>query len=92
MSASAKRVRLFNLMQKQVIDTRGNTLGRISELVVNMSDGHIERATLRLIARQNGTGLTIEVPWSQFELAEDRQHLELDISLAVLRSVAAGRC
>lgn len=84
----------YNLTQingAEVFDLRGVALGTIEQLTVNVKEGYIEYATLRIDSGEKGRHLEVVIPWSQFRLAKDRRQLELDINLAVLQSVATRR-
>lgn len=91
MSTSSRQVNLAGIAGRRVLSTRGETLGRIDELMLDLAEGRVEYATLRLNTKQADGPLTVVIPWSQFSVSSDGQHLELDFSLTVLESVAARR-
>lgn len=86
-----KQIELKRLAGQPVETADGKVLGDIDELVADIRDGRIEYVTLVLRSRASDTQARVIIPWSQFRLAADGNHLELDISPAVLRAVAAGR-
>ncbi|MGA9572920.1 MAG: PRC-barrel domain-containing protein [Lysobacterales bacterium] len=84
----------YNLTQingAEVFDRHGVGLGTIRQLTVNVKEGYIEYATLRIDSGEKNNRLEVDIPWSQFRLAKDSRHLELNISLAVLEAVATRR-
>lgn len=74
-----------------VLETTGESLGDVQRVVVNLGDGRIEYATLRLEGDSPDPPKFIAIPWSQFSLSPDGRHLQLDFSLAVLRNFGAGQ-
>lgn len=89
MSSANSRVDLAAIFQSQVLDRRGKPLGRIIEVFLDMDDGRVEYATLRLQGDAPNGCRHLEIPWSQFGISSDGEHLELDISRTVLESVAS---
>ena len=90
MDDHSNRFDLMTVLDAPVVDRSGQRLGEIGELVVNPGEGHIEYAKLWLDS-ESGPRPEVIVPWSQFHLSADRDCLELNISLGVLRA-AANRC
>jgi sporulation protein YlmC with PRC-barrel domain len=88
MSSANSRVDLAALSQRKVLDRRGESLGRIMELFLDMDDGRVEYATLKLQSDNPNGCRHLVIPWSQFGISSDGEHLELDISRTVLESVA----
>lgn len=86
-----QRYNLTRIKGVEVLDRRGVALGTIEEITLNVEEGYIECATLRIESRGKGRELEVIIPWSQFRLAENCKALELDISLAVLETVARRR-
>lgn len=82
------RLDLAAVARNDVLGSGGERVGHIRELIVNSADGRIEFATLVLKQDPCDKPLTVRVPWSQFDLQVNDAHLKLDMSLAVLRSVA----
>lgn len=89
MCSASRRVDLAALGQRDVLDRAGRPLGRIGELHIDMNDGRVEYATLRLRDAPSPGARTLVIPWSQFGIAGDGQHLQLGISREVLETVAA---
>jgi sporulation protein YlmC with PRC-barrel domain len=89
MSSANSRVDLAALSQRRVLDRRGKPLGRIMELFLDMDDGRVEYATLKLQSDKPNGCRHLVIPWSQFGISSDGEHLELDISRTVLESVAS---
>jgi len=89
MSRTNSRVDLAAIYRKAVLDRGGEPLGRIRELFVDMEEGRVEYATLRLQADSPSAYRQVIIPWSQFGVAADGEHLELDISREVLETVAS---
>jgi sporulation protein YlmC with PRC-barrel domain len=91
MSEQTKRVDLLAVAGNRVLETSGENLGRIHQVVANLGDGRIEHVILRLASDASGPPRYVVIPWSQFSLSADQRHLQLDFSLAVLKAVGAGR-
>lgn len=89
MSSLNSRVDLAAISQREVLDRRGKPLGRIMEVFLDMDDGRVECATLQLLSDKPNTCRYLVIPWSQFGMSSNGEHLELDISRAVLESVAS---
>jgi sporulation protein YlmC with PRC-barrel domain len=89
MSSANSRVDLAAISQRRVLDRRGKPLGRIMGLFLDMADGRVEYATLRLQSDKPNGCRHLVIPWSQFGISSDGEHLELDISRTVLESVAS---
>jgi sporulation protein YlmC with PRC-barrel domain len=89
MSSANSRVDVAALSQRRVLDRRGKPLGRIMELFLDMDDGRVEYATLKLQSDKPNGCRHLVIPWSQFGISSDGEHLELDISRTVLESVAS---
>lgn len=89
MSSANSRVDLAALSQRRVLDRRGKPLGRIMEVFLDMDDGRVEYATLKLLSDKPNGCRYLVIPWSQFGMASDGEHLQLDISRTVLESVAS---
>ena len=89
MSRPSDRVDLAAVSRRRVLDKTGEPLGRIQELYIDMDEGRVEYATLRLRTDPAGLSRNLVIPWSQFGIAHDGEHLELDISRDVLETVAA---
>ena len=89
MSSANSRVDVAALSQRRVLDRRGKPLGRIMALFLDMDDGRVEYATLKLQSDKPNGCRHLVIPWSQFGLSSDGEHLALDISRTVLESVAA---
>lgn len=88
MSRLSGRVDLAAIAKRRVLDSAGRPLGRIQELFIDMNEGRVEYATLRLRIEPPGASRNLVIPWSQFGIANDGEHLELDISRDVLETVA----
>lgn len=86
-----QQYKLTQIDGAEVFDRRGVHLGKIEQLTINVNEAYIEFATLRVDSSEKGKCLEVVIPWSQFRLTKDRRYLELDISLAVLESVAMRR-
>jgi sporulation protein YlmC with PRC-barrel domain len=91
MCEQTKRVELMAVVGNRVLQTEGEPLGRIHQVVANLGDGRIEHVVLRLADTSPGPPRYVVIPWSQFDLSADRSHLQLDFSLAVLEAVGTGR-
>lgn len=91
MSGPGSRVDLAAISRRHVFDRAGQPLGRIGALYVDMNEGRLEYVTLCLSAQAPATGRNVIIPWSQFRIAGDGEHLVLDISRDVLESVAETR-
>lgn len=91
MPSGQRRVNLAGMVRRRVLNTRGETLGRIDELMIDLAEGRVDCATLRLQTEKTDGELAVVIPWSQFHVSSDGEHLVLDFSLAVLESVAARR-
>lgn len=89
MSDVYNRVDLAAVSRKDVLDPDGQPLGRIRELYIDMNEGRVEYATLRLLTGTSMAYRQLVIPWSQFGVADTGEHLELDISRDVLESVAS---
>lgn len=89
MSSTNNRVDLAAISRKEVLDSRGEPLGRIRELYVDMDEGRVEYATLRLRTDPSAARSQLVIPWSQFGISADGEHLELDISREVLETYAS---
>lgn len=90
-SANSQRVLLTRLSGMPVHGPNGERLGEIENLSVNVRDGAIESARLRLAESRAGRTLRIDLPWSLLRLHPDGRRLSLDIGLPTLVSVAARR-
>jgi sporulation protein YlmC with PRC-barrel domain len=88
MSSANCRVDLAAISQRKVLDRRGKPLGRIMEVFLDMDDGRVEYATLQLLSDRPNTCRYLVIPWSQFGISSDGEHLEFDISRTVLESIA----
>jgi len=82
------RVDLVALSGRRVLNRRGEPLGRICELFLDMEQGRVEYATLQLQMNAPHATHRLIIPWSQFMISSDREHLELGISKTVLEAVA----
>ena len=91
MRKSDKQIELKQLAGQPVETVDGKVLGDIDELIADIRDGRIEYVTLLLRSKASDRQARVIIPWSQFRLGANGNHLELDISPAVLRAVAAGR-
>lgn len=89
MSEMTNKVDLAAVSRRDVLDSSGEPLGRIRELFVDMNEGRVEYATLRLRTDPSLAYRQLVIPWSQFDVTDDGEHLELDISRDVLETVAA---
>lgn len=89
MSSVNNRVDLAAIAQRRVLDRRGEPLGRIKELFLDMDEGRVEYATLRLHNGESDGPRQLVIPWSQFRVSSDGEHLALDISRRVLKTVAS---
>ena len=89
MSSTNSRVDLAAISRKAVLDSGGEPLGRIRELFIDMDEGRVEYATLRLQTGSRSAYRPLVIPWSQFGVTADGEHLELDISREVLETVAS---
>jgi sporulation protein YlmC with PRC-barrel domain len=87
MDGNDTRFDLKRISNAAVLDGSGQRLGEISELVFNTEYGCVEYVRLQLESDPD-VPLEVVIPWSQFRLAPDRNHLRLDISPMVLRIVA----
>jgi sporulation protein YlmC with PRC-barrel domain len=83
------RVDLAAISRRDVLDSEGKPLGRIRELFIDMNEGRVEYVTLRLQTRPPAPDRELVIPWSQFGIAEDGDHLELAISREILETVAS---
>ena len=72
-----------------MLDPAGEKLGEVDDLQIDVHEGAVESATLRLVAERSHRLLRVTVPWSQLRLHSSRQYLVLDIGLDTLRSVAS---
>lgn len=84
-----KRVDLTALCDQAVVNPRGDSVGKVDQVMVNVSDGRIDYVILEL----NGRALPdaprrIAIPWSQFRISTRCNVLQLDISRRVLDAVA----
>lgn len=89
MSSANNRVDLAAIAQRNVLDRRGKPLGRIMELFLDMGEGRVEYATLKLQSDNPNGRRHLAIPWSQFGISSDGEHLELGISRTVLEAVAS---
>ena len=89
MSRTNSRIDLAAVARKAVLDSEGEPLGRINELFIDMDEGRVEYATLRLQTGADASYRQLVIPWSQFGVTVDGEHLELDISREVLETVAS---
>ena len=89
MSSTNSRVDLAAISRKAVLDSEGAPLGRINELFIDMDEGRVEYATLRLNTETAAPYRQLVIPWSQFGVSGDGEHLELNISREVLETVAS---
>ena len=87
MHRNDQRFDLKTIINAAVLDSSGQRLGDIDEMVFNADDGCIEYVRL-LLDGESSPPLEVIVPWSQLSPAADRSHLTLDISPAILRAVA----
>jgi sporulation protein YlmC with PRC-barrel domain len=90
LSEESRYMRMSSLAGAKVRNPDGNPLGEIEELVVNVREGAIESALLRIDADGAKCPTSISVPWSQLRFHADGRCFELDISLRTLIEVASG--
>lgn len=90
MGQQPERFDLKAISRAAVVDRSGARIGKVGELLFNPEEDSIEFVRL-LIDSKNGSRLEVVVPWSQFRLSDDQQHLQLNISPAVLIAVARRR-
>lgn len=90
MGQNLERFDLKAISQAMVVGRSGARLGDIGEIMFNPKEGSIEYVRLWIESKE-GTELEVVVPWSQFRLSDDRQHLQLNIRPAVLIAVARRR-
>ena len=74
-----------------VHDPDGELLGVIEDLSIDVREGVVESARLRLAASPAGRALRIDLPWSLLQLKTDELRLVLDIGLSTLVTVATRR-
>lgn len=86
-----QKVTLTQLSGMPVRGPDGERLGEIEDLSIDVGEGAIDGARVRLAESPAGRPLTIELPWSLLRLQKDGQGLELDIGLRTLVAVAARR-
>lgn len=91
MSSANRRVDLLAITQRKVCDRCGRPLGRIMELFLDMDEGRVEYATLKLHGDDSNGPRHLVIPWSQFGISCDGEHLELGISRTVLESASKKR-
>lgn len=89
MASANRRMDIKAVSTRSVVNSAGERLGHIIKLIVDVQDGRIEFATLALAGQSTDSGCKLNIPWSQFYLSMDGQRLQLDISPAVLKTVAA---
>lgn len=85
------RLQLSALEHMKVVNPAGEKLGEIDDLQINLREGAIDSATLRLVADRTARSLKVAVPWSQLRLHSSGQYLVLNIGLGTLLSVASRR-
>jgi sporulation protein YlmC with PRC-barrel domain len=88
-----QKVALTELSGMPVHGPDGEQLGKIEDISIDVREGAIDGARLRLAESHSGSGrpLTIDLPWSLLSLDADGRALELDIGLPTLVTVATRR-
>ena len=86
-----QKVALTELSGMPVHGPDGKELGRIEDVSIDVREGAIDGARLRLADSPSGRPLTIDLPWSLLSLDADGRALELDIGLPTLVTVATRR-
>lgn len=85
-SNDATRFQLKEVLHREVKTPEGESLGHVSDFVVQSQSGRIEFVCLAFVAPGLQGVTLIEVPWSQFRRRDNA--LELNVSQDALARVA----
>ncbi len=90
-SRPQRQMELTALRNMPVCSPGGELLGKIEEIVVDVRAGVVDSICLRLAQAPRGRVLRIAIPWSLLQTDDDCSHVELDIALQTLVTVASRR-